>query len=131
MVTVLFHAESHFPVDKQLIERAITENLSSRVTSDVEVSVTIVGDRRMKQLNREYREKDKTTDVLSFPQHDPTQPSQHPFVTPPDNVLRLGDIIVSYPQAVLAAAEEHKLVDDKVCQLILHGLDHLMGIHHD
>jgi len=129
MISVLFQTESHFPVKKSVITDAITTVLSGRVTSQTEVSVTIVGDRRMLELNSKYREKDYPTDVLSFPQYDPSQPAA-PFVDMPDGVLRLGDIVVSYPQAVLQATEENKLVDDKIVELVLHGLEHLLGNHH-
>ena len=83
----------------------------------------------MRQLNNQFRKIDATTDVLSFPQNDPSQPTA-PFVEAPDDVLHLGDIVVSYPQAVLEATEENKLVDDQIVYLVLHGLDHLLGIHH-
>jgi len=130
MVTVLFQTESHFPVKKATITDAITASLESRIKSDAEVSVIIVGDRRMKHLNSAYRSLDSTTDVLSFPQHDPSQPNK-PFVDAPDGVLRLGDIVVSYPQAVKEASEENKMVDDKIVELVLHGLEHLLGNHHE
>lgn len=129
MITVLFQTESHFPVHRKKIIDAVRETLSARVKGETEVSITIVGDRRMRTLNRQYRQIDATTDVLSFPQNDPSQ-SMSPFVEAPDDVLRLGDIVVSYPQAVLEAAAENKLVDDQIVFLVLHGLDHLMGIHH-
>jgi probable rRNA maturation factor len=58
------------------------------------------------------------------------QYSDVPFITPPDDILHLGDIVVSYPQAVREAGEENKMVDDVVEFLILHGLNHLLGIHH-
>jgi probable rRNA maturation factor len=83
----------------------------------------------MQKLNRQYRGKDYPTDVLSFGFADPTAPAS-PFVEAPDGVLRLGEIVVSYPQAVKEAIEENKLVDDTIVGLVLHGLDHLMGIHH-
>lgn len=129
MISVLFTTESHFPVKKSVVTNAITRSLEGRVKSDAEVSVTIIGDRRMHELNRTYRAIDATTDVLSFPQSDPSQPMK-PFVDVPDGVLRLGDIVVSYPQAVKEATEENKMVDDKVVELVLHGLEHLLGNHH-
>ena len=84
----------------------------------------------MRELNRTYRKLDKTTDVLSFPLHDSTYTDTQ-FIDPPDHVLRLGDIIVSYPQAVGEATEENTMVDDMIITLVLHGLDHLLGIHHE
>jgi len=85
----------------------------------------------MKKLNTQYRSIAKTTDVLSFPTHDPTQPIGIPFIESPDDVLRLGDIVISYPQARAMAITENKLIDDVIVFLALHGLDHLMGKHHE
>lgn len=129
MITVLFHTESHFPVKKSLIVDALTRALDGRVKRATEISVSIVGDRRMQELNKAYRDLDATTDVLSFPQNDPTQSSRL-FVDLPDGVLRLGDIVVSYPEAVREATEENTLVDEKIVELVLHGLEHLLGNHH-
>ncbi len=130
MITVLFQTESHYPANRKKIIAAITEVLESKIKGSVEVSVTVVGDRKMRQLNKLYRQIDATTDVLSFPQNDPSQKAIAPFVESPDGVLRLGDIVLSFPQVVAEAAEENKLVDDMMVFLALHGLDHLLGIHH-
>jgi len=128
-ISVLFQTESHFRVKKSVVTEALEHALTGRVKSDVEVSVTVVGDRRMRELNRTYRKFDATTDVLSFPQYDPSQPMT-PFVDTPDGVLRLGDIVVSYPEAVREATEGNCLVDEKIVELVLHGLEHLLGNHH-
>lgn len=129
MITVLFKTESHYPVNRKKVKQAIVEALSTQVHRDTEVSISIVGNRRMKQLNRDYRKIDATTDVLSFGLNDPIAKGV-PFAAAPDDVLRLGDIVISYPQAILEAGEENKMVDDKIIELALHGLNHLMGIHH-
>lgn len=131
MISVLFQTETHYPVNRQKIKDAVIASLDGRVKRDAEVSVSIIGDRRMRGLNRQYRKIDATTDVLSFPLNDSSSLTKHTsFVEAPDSVLRLGDILVSYPQAVLEASEENKMVDDKIVELVLHGLDHLLGIHH-
>ena len=125
MITVLFQTESHFPVDRKKIKSAIETALVDQVHRDAEVSVSVVGDRQMRVLNKKYRNVDKTTDVLSFGLENGGE-----FIEPPDDVLRLGDIVVSYPQAVDEAREENKLVDYQIEILVLHGLDHLLGKHH-
>ncbi len=130
MITVLFQTESHFPVDRKIIKEAITAALEGQVHRDTEVSVSVVGDRRMRELNKKYRRLDMTTDVLSFGLNDPMVSIPAEFVEAPDDVLRLGDIVVSYPQAVAEAREENKLVDDQIVTLVLHGLNHLLGKHH-
>ena len=130
MITVLFQTESHFPVDRKRIKEAIETALVGQVHRSTEVSVSVVGDRRMRELNKKYRHLDKTTDVLSFGLNDPTANIPAEFVEAPDDVLRLGDIVVSYPQAVDEARVGNKLVDDQIVFLVLHGLDHLLGKHH-
>ncbi len=129
MISVLFQTESHFPVSRDVVKNAVERALAQKMSGNVEVSIMIVGDRAMRNLNKTYRQIDATTDVLSFPQNDPSQQMKQ-FVNPPDNILYLGDIIVSYPQAVDEASEDNMMVDDKIVQLVLHGLDHLLGIHH-
>jgi len=131
MVTVLFQTESHYPVNRVKIKKAVSDALSHKVFRDTEISVSIVGDRRMKVLNKKYRNIPKTTDVLSFPFEDPTQPMRAPFIEPPDDTLRLGDIVISFPQARMMAIRENKFIDDIIVFLALHGLDHLMGKHHE
>jgi probable rRNA maturation factor len=129
MITVLFRTESHYPVNRKKIIESVTEVLSKKVKSRTEVSISIIGDRLMKKLNSTYKQKEYTTDVLSFPQNDPSV-AMSPFVEAPDGILHLGDILVSFPMAVKEAGEENKMVDDTIVELILHGLDHLLGIHH-
>jgi probable rRNA maturation factor len=129
MITVLFQVESHYQVSREKIRTAIETVLAPKMKSDTEVSVSVVGDRQMRQLNRTYRNIDDTTDVLSFPLQESMQQGVA-FVDPPDNVLRLGDIVISYPTAVKEAAETDQMVDDVLVMLSLHGLNHLLGIHH-
>ncbi len=125
MIRVLFQTESHFPVDRKKVRDAVISALTPEVHRDAEVSVAVVGDRRMRELNKKYRKIDKTTDVLSFGTEDAGG-----FVDVPDDILRLGDIVVSYPQAVAEAQEVNSMVDDQIVSLVLHGLNHLLGKHH-
>ena len=131
MITILFQTETHYPVDRKKVKAALTSALEKKINHSAEVSVAIIGDRRMRELNRVYRKIDATTDVLSFPLNDPTYTKNQSFVEAPDGILRLGDILISFPQAVKTASEDNKLVDDVIVFLALHGLDHLLGIHHE
>jgi len=130
MVKVTIQTESRYPIARKKITKAIQDFLVGKIESDADVSVSFVGDRKIHELNKTYRQKDYPTDVLSFPLYDPTQPSPVSFVTPPDDVLHLGDIVVSYPMAVKEAGEQDKMVDDMIEFLVLHGLNHLLGNHH-
>jgi probable rRNA maturation factor len=130
MINVLFRTESHYRVNRPRIREAIIAILEKEgVRVKTEVSISIVGDRYMRMLNKKYKDKDETTNVLSFPLND--EEEKAPFVDFPDKVLRLGDIVISYPEARSEAAEENKLVDEKIDELIEHGLMHLLGKHHE
>lgn len=129
-VSVFIKTDSHYRVDREKVRTAIIEVLlQKRVKGKVEVSIAIVGNRQMKKLNKQYRNINTSTDVLSFSLSE--QKDRKAFVVPPDNRLHLGDIVVCYPVAVEEAGEENKMVDDKINELIEHGVLHLLGYHHD
>lgn len=130
MINILIKTESHYTVHRRRIRDIVNQVLSEKgVRGDVEVSVNVIGDRMMKDLNKKYRNLDETTDVLSFPLSD--EVADKPFVDPPDEILRLGDIVISYPQAREDATVENKLVDDKIDELVAHSMLHLLGQHHE
>jgi probable rRNA maturation factor len=130
MITVLITSDPRYPINKTRIQEQVEKTLAQmRVTGDVEVSVSVIGDRKMKELNSQYRAIPETTDVLSFPLEEAHDESG--FVRFPDTILRLGDIIISYPQAIVNAHEHNRLVDDEINVLVEHSILHLLGIHHE
>lgn len=86
-------------------------------------AIALVSDRRIMELNSLFRNKDATTDVLSFP-HEPDEfePEGDPF---------LGDIVISAEQAQKQAGENGLSLEGEIKQLILHGLLHLCGYDHE
>lgn len=126
IVSIYIKTDSHYRIDRNRVRKIIEKYLQEKkVKSNTEVSLSIVGDRMMRKLNKKYRQLDETTDVLSFPLTVGDETAG--FVNPPDEVLRLGDIVVSYPQAVETAVEKNKLVDEVIDKLIIHGMGHLLG----
>ncbi|MFT3841783.1 MAG: rRNA maturation RNase YbeY [Myxococcaceae bacterium] len=87
---------------------------------DSVLSVVVVGDARMKALNSQWREKDKTTDVLSFPAGDAVGPGP----------AMLGDIAIRLPVAVRQAKALGTSVDEEARLYLAHGLLHLLGHDH-
>ena len=125
-IDVQIFVESRYRVLRKRINAVVSSVLQEQaIISSVEVSIAIVGDRKMRTLNKKYRNLDQTTNVLSFPL------SEGKSTVLPSNVLHLGDIVLSYPQVVREAAEEEVLVDDKIDELIKHGMLHLLGLHHE
>ncbi len=104
--------------------------IAQGVGADAELSLVIATQERVRQLNRSYRGKDAPTDVLSFCLATPDD-SSTPFVAPPDGVRHLGEVVISYPQAVIQAAEGHHSVKKEVALLIIHGVLHLLGYDHE
>jgi probable rRNA maturation factor len=87
------------------------------------VTVAFVSDRAMRELNRRWRGKLGTTDVLSFPSgQDEFEKSEG---------LSLGDVVISLEQAARQADEHGLDFDEEIAQLILHGLLHLCGYDHE
>lgn len=129
LFSVEITADSRYKVNRKVIRETVEKVLKrEKVSPGTEVSVMVLGDRKMKQLNKTYRQVDKTTDVLSFPLE---SSDAKPFVKPPGNVLILGDIVISYPTAVANAAESNIFVDEELARLVEHGLLHLLGYDHD
>lgn len=123
---ILIYVESRYKVNRKRVKLAITSVLKEQgIQEPIEVSIAVVGDRKMKVLNQKYRGLDKTTNVLSFPLSEGEQTKL------PLDSLRLGDIIISYPQVIKESAAEEIFVDDKIDELVTHGLKHLLGLHHD
>ncbi len=89
---------------------------------DIELSVLVCDDARMLDLNRTYRGKDATTDVLSFP-------SQGPGI--PGEPKHLGDIVISCEQASRQAEEIGQTLNVELRFLMLHGVLHLLGYDHE
>ncbi len=122
MISVLITSESRYKIERPKIRQAANRFLKEKGLSEVEVSIAIVGSRKIRQLNKDFRKRDEITDVLSFPLEE---------ARGPNGKLRLGDIVICYPLARDQAREENKLVSEKINELVIHGLKHLSGENHD
>jgi probable rRNA maturation factor len=128
MIKVSVSKQSNYPVKAPVIKKKLADFLAkSGIVSDAEVSIAIVGEKKMMEIGNKFIKDKKLHNVLSFV---PCE-AKGGFVFPPDNKIHLGEIIVCYPLAVKEAEEENVLVDTRVYELIEHGALHLMGIHHE
>jgi probable rRNA maturation factor len=125
-IQIPIFVESRYRVNRKRIKKAISKVLTEHgMKGPAEVSVAIVGDRKMRALSLKYKGEDKTRNVLSF------SLSEGESTYLPSEILRLGDIVISYPQVIKEASEEEVLVDDKIDELVGHGMLHLLGINHE
>lgn len=93
----------------------------------VEVSLVVCDDAAIQQLNATYRGIDEPTDVMAFPLLDSGLSTPPDFPPAPDGVLRLGDVVISYPRACAQAPECGHPVSRELELLLIHGLLHLLG----
>lgn len=94
-----------------------------------EISVKFTSDEEVRALNRDYRGKDKPTNVLSFPMMEPDLLSQ--IADAGEGELLLGDIVLAHGVCVREAAEKGIAVEAHAAHLIVHGSLHLLGYDHE
>lgn len=105
------------------IDTNVWESFANRAANAIgksgsSATIAFVSDKTIRQLNRQFRGVDKSTDVLSFPAEDTDK-------------TNLGDIAISVETAARQAKENSLTFDREVAQLIVHGLLHLSGYDHE
>ena len=110
------------PLDCERWRKFVEKTWQVIPTSAEGVTVAFVSDRAMRELNRLWRHKQGTTDVLSFPVE------QDEFEKMEGSSL--GDVVISVEQAARQAKENGLTLEQEIAQLILHGLIHLCGYDH-
>lgn len=118
-------ADSRYPVNRKFLRKTVIDFLDGYGFSDRKVlaEISVVGNRKIKDLNFKYRQLNEPTDVLSFPLEDSR--------SGPDGLVRLGDVVVSYPEAMTQAILTNRVIDKTIADLIIHGIKHLLGEHHE
>lgn len=107
-----------------LIAQAVEMCLEKEgITKDVEISISLVDNQEIQDLNREYRSIDRPTDVLSFPQYDTLENLKPP--------LCLGDIVISLEKALEQSKEYGHSFEREIAFLTVHSMFHLIGYDHD
>jgi probable rRNA maturation factor len=107
-------------VESKLLSKIAHRALEVLGLSKVELSIALVSDTQIKRLNKLYRNKDKPTDVLSFPIGEKVE-----------DWLILGDIVISVDTAKRQAQELGHSLEEELKRLLVHGLVHLLGYDHE
>ncbi|MGI5844047.1 MAG: rRNA maturation RNase YbeY [Candidatus Xenobium sp.] len=111
---------------RRVARLAVSQGNPSGQTGPVEISLILTGDRRVQELNRDYRGQDRPTDVLSFSLWE----GQVPPPPPPGQPRLLGDVVISLETARRQASEQGHDLRREVAWLISHGVLHLLGYDH-
>ena len=118
-------------VDESWVGRIAQQVLKAEeVAPPYEMSLVFTDSETVRRLNRDYRGMDEPTDVLAFYML-PQKEAADFFALPPDGVTRLGEVIISYPQAVEQAKEQEHSTERELALLIIHGILHLLGYDHE
>lgn len=126
MAVQLCVSVTRYTVQSRALIRLVEQILSLIGESKSELSVSVVGDARIRRLNRDYRMNDRTTDVLAFPIREALMPSG---VHCPTEML--GDVVVSVPTAVRQAKQAARSINEELATLLVHGVLHLCGYDHE
>ena len=103
--------------------RTALEAVECRPGRDLDVAVLLADAGDMRRINRDYRQRDKPTNVLSFPGGELSG-------LPADAALLLGDIVLCPEVIAREAGEQGKVIDNHWCHLCVHGALHLAGYDH-
>jgi rRNA maturation RNase YbeY len=117
MVIIDIKANAGYRINRQILRKKINKYLFDLGLGDVELSLALVGRRKMRQLNQVYRNLDRISDVLAFPQDEGRTP---------EGRLILGDIVVCYPCAQEEAITYQEEIDETVWDFVEHGLGRLV-----
>ena len=115
MVEVV-NRQRRLQLDTEAWSTFATNALNAIAKNESSATIAFVSDKRIRELNRQFRGIDKATDVLSFPAEED---------------LNLGDVAISVETAAVQAKENSLSFDQEIAQLILHGLLHLSGYDHE
>ncbi len=88
-----------------------------------EISLLLLDDLRITQLNKDYLNRNRPTDVISFPMHDDSFPEVQPQL--------LGDVVISVETAARQALQNQCTLHEEILVLLIHGILHLLGYDHE
>lgn len=110
--------------EQKRIAKTITSVLKGADLKDYSICVSLVDNKTMKDLNHRFKDKNKTTDVLSFPLPEMERTFEH-------TKNMLGDVVICVPKALEQATEFGHSLKEEMAVLVAHGLFHLLGYDHE
>ncbi len=131
IVDIIFQKGQGKKLPRSFYTRVVKETLALSgipflSTKKLSVSAVATDDAEMRKLNRDYRGKDATTDILSFHEYK----SQKALKEEPSNEIFLGEIIFSVPFIERSAGEDRVSLEREMSFIVSHGILHLLGFRH-
>ena len=131
MIEVNYNAISELPNEEKLIKEVVSRVLEEeKVLPEVDVYITLTNNEEIHKINKEYRDVDRPTDVLSFPMYERDEIAGLKNDTNDEIEKILGDIIVSIEKVREQAKEYGHSFERELAYLVTHGMLHLLGYDH-
>ena len=123
-MSLIISLDEGIDIEKPLnnkLNKIVSTILDQEKMSDCVINLRLLNDKEMKKLNMQFRQKDKTTNVLSFPNDDISV----------KQTKNIGDIAISVEYVKVEAKKEGKTFDDHIIHMLAHGVYHILGYDHD
>jgi probable rRNA maturation factor len=123
-VSLIISLDEGIDIEKTLdnkLNKIVSSILDQEKMSDCVINLRLLNDKEMKKLNMQFRQKDKTTNVLSFPNDDISV----------KQTKNIGDIAISVEYVKAEAKKEGKTFDDHIIHMLAHGVYHILGYDHE
>ena len=123
-MSLIISLDEGIDIEKPLnnkLNKVVSTILDQEKMSDCVINLRLLNDKEMKKLNMQFRQKDKTTNVLSFPNDDISV----------KQTKNIGDIAISVEYVKAEARKEGKTFDDHIIHMLAHGVYHILGYDHE
>ena len=123
-MSLIISLDEGIDIEKPLnnkLNKVVSTILDQEKMSDCVINLRLLNDKEMKKLNMQFRQKDKTTNVLSFPNDDISL----------KQTKNIGDIAISVEYVKAEAKKEGKTFDDHIIHMLAHGVYHILGYDHE
>ena len=123
-MSLIISLDEGIDIEKPLnnkLTKIVSTILEQEKMSDCVINLRLLNDKEMKKLNMQFRQKDKTTNVLSFPNDDISV----------KQTKNIGDIAISVEYVKAEAKKEGKTFDDHIIHMLAHGVYHILGYYHE
>ena len=123
-MSLIISLDEGIDIEKPLnnkLNKVVSTILDQEKMSDCVINLRLLNDKEMKKLNMQFRQKDKTTNVLSFPNDDISV----------KQTKNIGDIAISVEYVKAEAKKEGKTFDDHIIHMLAHGVYHILGYNHE
>ena len=123
-MSLIISLDEGIDIEKPLnnkLNKIVSTILDQEKMSDCVINLRLMNDKEMRKLNMQFRQKDKTTNVLSFPNDDISV----------KQTKNIGDIAISVEYVKAEAKKEGKTFDDHIIHMLAHGVYHILGYDHE